>query len=426
LRIKNNEINREYDLKRTELEKLIALENRKNFLDEQVKSREKLLANIEASISEKSDEKTNIENDLSSIKKDLQIFSPQLDLINLGYFEEPIYLFNTSDRFKEEIKIIREKQKDLIKENKAVIIPSSIAVIQSDSLAQKALQGQISLMLKAFNIECDNLIDKLNPANFPNILERIDKVATDIEKLSLSLKCGFTKEYIQLKFEECEYVYQYNLKRQREQEEQDRIKEMMREEEKARKDFERTIAKTEKEERLYNDAIEEARKQFELANDDEKKKLEQKLEFLQQQLQEAQERNQRAKSMAEQTRRGHVYIISNIGSFGENVYKIGLTRRLEPLDRVKELGDASVPFTFDVHALIYSEDAPALENQLHKTFNSARLNQINLRKEFFNVDLNDIKNEVEKIYGDQVEFKMTALAEQYYESLSLRGLIQAE
>ncbi|MFH1992478.1 MAG: GIY-YIG nuclease family protein, partial [Pseudomonadota bacterium] len=117
----------------------------------------------------------------------------------------------------------------------------------------------------------------------------------------------------------------------------------------------------------------------------------------------------------------HVYIISNIGSFGNDVYKIGLTRRLVPLDRVKELGDASVPFSFDVHAIIFSEDAPALETKLQQEFTHFRVNQVNHRKEFFNVTLDDIKEKAAEIVGKDLDFKMTALAEDYYESLKLRG-----
>ena len=124
--------------------------------------------------------------------------------------------------------------------------------------------------------------------------------------------------------------------------------------------------------------------------------------------------------MAEQTRKGHVYIISNIGSFGDDVYKIGLTRRLEPLDRVKELGDASVPFTFDVHAIIYAEDAPALERDLHREFTNSRVNAVNLRKEFFRTDLQSIKEAVERIEGTKAEFKTTISAEQYYETRRLQ------
>ena len=137
------------------------------------------------------------------------------------------------------------------------------------------------------------------------------------------------------------------------------------------------------------------------------------------QLAEAEAKEQRAKSMAQQTRKGHVYVISNIGSFGENVYKIGLTRRLEPMDRVKELGDASVPFSFDVHAMIYVEDAPALESALHREFTHKRVNAVNLRKEFFTIDLESIKEAVNKIAGVDADFNMTVLAEEYYESKRL-------
>jgi hypothetical protein len=113
--------------------------------------------------------------------------------------------------------------------------------------------------------------------------------------------------------------------------------------------------------------------------------------------------------MAQQTRKGHVYIISNIGSFGKKIYKIGLTRRLDPFDRVKELGDASVPFLFDVHAMIYVEDAPALESALHRKFTTHRVNAVNMRKEFFNIDLLSIKKAVEEIAGFEAEFKMTSI-----------------
>ncbi|MFC5872987.1 GIY-YIG nuclease family protein [Chryseobacterium arachidis] len=122
--------------------------------------------------------------------------------------------------------------------------------------------------------------------------------------------------------------------------------------------------------------------------------------------------------MAQQTKSGNVYIISNIGSFGENVYKIGMTRRLEPLDRVRELGDASVPFEFDVHAMIYSDDAPALERQLHKKFLKSQLNKINPRKEFFRLGINEIKNHIDDI-GITCKWTLAAEAKQYRETLKL-------
>ena len=113
-------------------------------------------------------------------------------------------------------------------------------------------------------------------------------------------------------------------------------------------------------------------------------------------------------------------MISNIGSFGENVYKIGMTRRLDPMDRVKELGDASVPFSFDVHAIIFADDAPALETALHREFSHHRVNAVNLRKEFFRVDLKHIRTAVEKLSDDEAEFTTTIAAEEYFETKRLK------
>lgn len=366
-------------------------------------------------------DKDELSAEIQSIKEDISIFEPKLSLINLGFYEEPQYLYETSDRFKEEIKIVREKQKEMIKEKKCVEIPDSIAITTDTQYTRNILQGQTNLMIKAFNIECDNLISTVKSSNYASVLERIDKVATDIEKSALSLKCGFSKSYIELKFKECELQYQFKLKQEREKEEQDAIKERLREEQKAIKEYERALAKAEKEEEMYKSALDVARRELQLANEKDKQKLEDRILLLQKQLDEAEENHKRAQSMAEQTRRGHVYIISNIGSFGEDVYKIGLTRRLEPLERVKELGDASVPFEFDVHAMIYSEDAPKLESMLHNEFSRHRVNQVNLRKEFFNVNLLDIQNKAKELVEGDFEFKVTALAEEYYESLKLRA-----
>jgi len=412
-----------YEKKKSVLQHLLDLEDREVELKQSVESKQEDLTQLLHKIEEKANERNLLDNELLGIKNDISIFSPTLDLINVGYFEEPDYLFETSDRFKEEIKIIREKQKEMIKDKQTLTIPDSVAVTSNSTYAKKILQGQVILMLKAFNVECDKLMGLLKPSNFANTLERIDKIATDIEKSSLSLKCGFNKKYVELKFKECELQYQFTLKQAREREEQQIIKEQIREEQKAIREFERALAKAQKEEKMYQDALDDAHKQLAIASDKEKEKLEEKIAFLQKQLEEAIENEKRAKSMAEQTKRGHVYIISNIGSFGENVYKIGLTRRLDPLDRVKELGDASVPFSFDVHAMIFSDDAPALERKLHEEFRYTRVNVVNRRKEFFRVSLEEIKNKTEEVTVGKAEFRMTAIAEEYHESKKMRSSV---
>lgn len=276
-------------------------------------------------------------------------------------------------------------------------------------------------MLSAFNIECDFLISKISPSNYPRTLERIEKLANSLEKSAATLHCGFNLKYVEFKYQECQLQYQNSLKKREEQEEQRLIREQIREEQRAIKEYERALAQAEKEENMYRDLLEKAREELDKASSEDKLIAEQRISELEAQLAQAEEKEKRAKSMAEQTRKGHVYIISNIGSFGENVYKIGLTRRLEPLDRVKELGDASVPFTFDVHALIYTDDAPALESSLHKEFTHSRVNAVNFRKEFFRVDLESIKGAVERIAGIEAEFKMTAIAEEYNETRRLQG-----
>lgn len=401
---------------------LLELEQNENNIRALIQQSEIKLGDIQKTISELESKRQDLNANLNEIQSTLALYSPLYDFIKVGFFEEPEYLFEISERYKLEIKAVRDKQKDLITKGEAITIPDTYALIEDTQFAKKIMEGQVRLMLKAFNIECDQLIGSVKPSTYPKTLERIEKLANELEKNTVSLSAGFTKEYLKLKFQECTLYYQFKLKEEREQEEQQRIREQMREEQKATQEFERAVAKAQKEEQLFHDALEVARAELAASADKEKSKLEDKVKQLEQLLLEAQEKEQRAKSMAEQTKRGHVYVISNIGSFGEEVYKIGLTRRLDPLERVKELGDASVPFPFDIHAMIFSEDAPALEAGLHREFNKDRVNQTNYRKEFFNVTLDDIKNKATKLFGKDLDFKMTALAEEYRESRRLRGL----
>ncbi|KAF7769466.1 hypothetical protein PUND_a0592 [Pseudoalteromonas undina] len=359
------------------------------------------------------------EDKLNELMSSIDLYSRLDEYTTHGHFEMPEYLYETSNRYVSEIKDIRQQQKEMIKEKTAITFPESTIISNDNAFNKKILNGQVKLMLTAFNVECDMLIAKVSPSSFDRTLERIEKLANNLEKSAATLECGFDIDYIELKFEECKLQYQYILKKQEEIIEQKLIKEQIREEQRAIKEFEKAIAEAEKEEKMYRNLLDKARGELSKATDQERIEMEQKIAILEQQLAEAETKEERAKSMAEQTRKGHVYVISNIGSFGEDVYKIGLTRRLEPMDRVKELGDASVPFSFDVHAMIFTDDAPALESALHREFHRQRVNAVNTRKEFFNVDLVEIQEAVNKISGIEAEFKMTALAEDYHESLRL-------
>lgn len=234
------------------------------------------------------------------------------------------------------------------------------------------------------------------------------------------------QSYLKARQEELKWaVTTYELKQQ-ELAEQKEVKQQIREEEKARREIEKAIKETEKEERILQKALQKARAELSNANEEQRKHFESQLAALEEKLADAEERGNRELSMAQQTKRGHVYIISNIGSFGNDVFKIGMTRRLEPLDRVKELSDASVPFSFDVHAMLYSDDAPALEKELHQKFYFTSVNKVNPRKELFRTSLAEIRQTVEEQKIKDVRWTMKAEAAEYRESLAIEAAKKEE
>lgn len=237
-------------------------------------------------------------------------------------------------------------------------------------------------MLRGFNGECDASIAKVKYNNIGVMEARIRKAWEAINVLVGVQQCQITQAYFDLKLQELYLVHEYQEKLQEEKEEQRRIREQMREEEIAQRELEKATQDAEREERRYAESLRKAYEEAERAVGQKQQRLLGQIEELQRRLDEAHVNKERAIARAQMTRSGHVYVISNIGSFGEHVYKIGMTRRLDPLDRVRELGDASVPFQFDVHAVIYSEDAPALEATLHHAFQHRRINRVNERKEF--------------------------------------------
>mgnify|MGYP003651647340 FL=1 len=279
----------------------------------------------------------------------------------------------------------------------------------------------IHFAVDAFNGKVDSILSKVKHDNYGKLRQGIMDAFALVNHNGKPFKdARITDLYLQARLEELKWAVSVMELRRIELEEQRVIREQMREEEKARRDFEKAIKEAEKEERMLARAMAEARKQLENASEAERSQYEARLAELELQLQAAESKEQRAISMAQQTRRGHVYIISNIGSFGESVFKIGMTRRLEPLDRVRELGDASVPFSFDVHAMIFSEDAPTLERELHKRFAAHQVNRLNARKEFFNVPLTQVREVVDDQQAE-VHWTMKAEAWEYRESLAVIG-----
>jgi hypothetical protein len=284
----------------------------------------------------------------------------------------------------------------------------------------------IDFVTDAFNGKVATLLAEIRDDNIGTLRQKIKDAYALVNHLGAAFRnARITPEYLELRLEELKWAVAVQELKAHEREEQRLLKERMREEERAQREFEKALKDAEKEEELLRKAMEKAQAQFDKASDAQKKQYEDQLAALAEKLREAEEKGRRALSMAQQTKSGHVYVISNVGSFGEDVYKIGLTRRLEPMERIKELGDASVPFEFDVHALIPSQDAPALEHLLHKRFLRAQVNKVNGRKEFFRVDLQEIRRELEKD-GVQVAWTMTAACREYRESLAIERGMQAQ
>ncbi|WP_410498127.1 DUF4041 domain-containing protein [Chitinibacter sp. S2-10] len=290
----------------------------------------------------------------------------------------------------------------------------------------------IAFVTDAFNGKVDSILSSVKAENIGKLEQQINDAYQLVNHLGQAFRSAkITPAYLSARLTELKLVATVVALRDQEREEQRQIKEQIREEEKARREYERAMKEAAKEEETIKKAMEKAEAQIAKATDEQRVTFEAQLAELQSKLVEAEAKNERALSMAQQTRAGHVYVISNIGSFGETVFKIGMTRRLEPMDRVKELGDASVPFTFDVHAMMYSEDAPGLERELHRRFNMQRMNMVNFRKEFFRVDLQQIRNSINELIGSELlkeepHFTLTAEAHEFRESQAISAMSQEE
>jgi multidrug efflux pump subunit AcrA (membrane-fusion protein) len=289
----------------------------------------------------------------------------------------------------------------------------------SKAEGRKLQKQQAKLMLRAFNGETEAAVARVSWNNVTKMEERIRKSFEAVNSLGTVMHVEITKPYLDLALAELRLTHEYEQKKQEVLEEQRRIKEQLREEELALREVARAQEEAEKEESRYEKALAKARAEMAKARGTELAELTARIQELQQSLTEAQKQKERAKSMAELTRSGHVYVISNVGSFGERVYKIGMTRRLNPLDRVKELGDASVPFEFDVHALIYTEDAPALERAFHQHFGDQRVNLMNQRKEFFEVSIDQIEEFVMH-RGMAIQVTKLAEAREFRQTVAMR------
>ena len=296
----------------------------------------------------------------------------------------------------------------------AVLATTNWLVSGSEAKGRAMVRDFSKLMLRAYNAEADNLVRGLKPYKLDSAVDRLTKVATTIARLGKTMDIRIAEDYHRLRVKELELTADYLEKVAEERERERAEKERLREERKVQQEIERERARLEKERQHYANALEAL-----LAKGDEEGAAR-----LREQLGEIDHAIEDVDYRAANVRAGYVYVISNVGAFGERMVKVGMTRRLEPRDRIRELSDASVPFNFDVHALFFSNDAVGIEAQMHARLAERRVNLVNQRREFFYATPHEVKEHLLSLTGDLLEYEETPEALEYHQSVThgQRGL----
>lgn len=341
-------------------------------------------------------------------------------LESFGLFTPKYRLTNSID-YKNKLDDIREDQKRTARGLSAAVDEWDHSAVELTKAQWKKLRKDaLKLALRSFNSESEYCVENVKFSNLEKMEERIRRSFETCNKLLSAIDAWWKDIVLERKLQELYLAHEYELKRQEEKEAARQAREDQREQEKLEREIREARAKIEKERRHFNSALQKLQLRFAAATDlQEREDLQTRIDEISGQSSRLDEDERLLDYREQNARAGYVYVISNIGAFGVGIFKIGMTRRLEPMDRVDELGDASVPFRFDVHALVFSDNAPRLEAKLHSHFATGRLNKVNGRKEFFRADLKEIETVIRANYDAVVEVVHAAAAEQFRESLRL-------
>ncbi|MFS9303794.1 DUF4041 domain-containing protein [Streptococcus mitis] len=328
--------------------------------------------------------------ELAHLNKEIAVANDNLNLQEFGFFERQ-YNFSDSTKYKDRLDILRMEQKSMTKNGTAGRIVSPMLLDNSKSKG-RAMQNQlIKAALRGFNGEADALLVKVSVVNIDNKIKALRKAFEQLNKMYSRNLIEITYQYLELKIEELRLAAEYELKKQEEKELLREQREKEREDKKLQAEIKAKRKQLEKDRDHFKKMVAKVTELLKEAKDDEVEELRRQLTEYQDKLSELDEIEEDIDYREGHATAGYVYVISNVGSFGEDVYKIGVTRRLEPLERIRELSSASVPFQFDVHALIFSEEAFALETELHNELANYKVNKVNGRKEYFKVSFDKIK-----------------------------------
>lgn len=377
------------------------------------------LAAVRQEIQLAEQEKVALAQRSSELQGEILVWEETLLLESFALYE-PKFKLNASHEYKSRLDSAREQQKTMIKGGTAATGNMAWTVNGSQAQGRKLVTDMIKLVIRSFNNEADYCVDNVKFDNVELGEKRILKSFEACNRLGKIMDVEISRKYLALKLDELHLAHEFQIKKQEEKEEAKRAREELREQQKLEQEIRAAREKIAKERKHFATAMRDLQARLDKAGTEEERapllaklaEVEMGRAALESEEKLIDYREQNAKA-------GYVYVISNVGAFGEGVYKIGMTRRLEPMDRVDELGDASVPFWFDVHAMVFSDNAPALEAKLHDRFAAGRLNKVNGRKEFFRADITEIESVIRENYDAAVEVTHEAPAEQYRESLRM-------
>jgi hypothetical protein len=355
----------------------------------------------------------------NSLKAEVSSLEENLEAMSFGLYN-PHFTFQTSEEYKTALDRLREKQRELVRRDQAAYCPHNWVVGNSRAEGERMVRLNKKVLLRAFNGECDAAIANVTWSNIEKMKERIKKSFAGVNECGSITKISITLAYLETKLQELSLTHEYEAKRWEEKEALRAAREEKREELRAAQEIEEAQEEAEEQEMTYEKLLELARREAAEATGAQLRVLVEKVATFEAKLDEARKKKEKAISRAQLTKSGFVYVISNVGAFGEHVFKIGMTRRMEPMERISELSGAAVPFPFDLHAMLYSDNAPELECALHNHFGERRMNLINSRKEFYrDVHLSEVKEFVTK-RGLSAQFIDTPEARQWRETQARR------
>lgn len=379
-------------------------------LDDEIKDRKLCMVELDGEILELKEEKANLSREIETLIVSVEEDKEMILVSNV--FNNP-YNYDTSAEYQTKLDEIKDRQKEMARNNEAIVCTTTWQIGNSKAEGKKFVKKMSQLMLRAFVNEADNIIMKAKYSNIDKCEENIRKSYEAVNKMSNIVNCSISETFLNLKLEELTLRFGWLEKKEEEKEELRKQQEILREQAKAEEEMNARREQIVVEREHYNNELARLRG---LDSDEAVERIEEIEEI----LEELDKQEEEIEYRTFHNKAGYVYIISNPSFEGQEMYKIGVTRRLEPQVRVDELGSASLPFRFGVHSFIFSEDAFALEHSLHTAFDDRRVNKINKHKEFFYVTLDEIKAEVEK-HNPTAEFIDEVVVEEYVRSLEMEN-----